>query len=572
MKNFFGKTAVVLGSLLLASSMLVACGGGGEEQQIDESKTQLYVYNYNGGVGSDWLEAVKIDFETAYAETSFAAGKKGVQVFIEKAKNTSATLANSPYNVFFTQGVRIHSDIAQNLYLNINDIVTQSLSDITGGEETGSIEDRLSPVVKDTLKAVKGEYYCLPHYETYDGVFYDIDVFEEYGLYFLDGGGFCEADAFDGGEYIGKGKLSVGPDGERGTSDDGMPSSYEEFYALIDYMVRQKVVPFIWTGQYMSSYQNKLLNGVWGAVQGRDQMWQNFNFDSNATGETVLSDVAYSFNSNGEPVVEKANVTMQTGWQTSAQVGKYYGLKTLEKIVSNSSNYSSKITGVLSHLEAQEEFIYSNLENEPIAMLLEGSYWYNEAADALNRSVSTFKERAQNRRFAMMELPRIAKGQVKEGEGTKNTLCDVLQSYAFINANVASSAEKTAVSKAFLQFAYTEDQLQKFTLSTGTYKGLNYEVSTSQIEGLDNYKKSIIELRNKSDVVKPLASNSLFLNKTTDFMLEFGTEVYKAVINGTTYQDPYLAMKDSGITAEQYFLGTIRTQESWNKSYSSFIQ
>jgi len=567
----FKKVTVVLSAILLMSAF-TGCKPDGliDDKPIDKTKTQLYVFNYNGGVGTEWLEQVKVDFEKKYANHHFADGKTGVQVHIEPSKNTDVSV-NSIYSVIFTQGVRIFSDISQGKYLNITDIVTESLSELTDGAETGTIEDRLSPELKSTLTAVDGEYYCLPHYETYDGIFYDIDVFEEYGLYFLEGGGFCEAGAFDAGEYIGKGKLSVGPDGERNTSDDGMPSSYEEFFSLIDYMVKQKVVPFIWTGEYAVSYQYKILNGVWGSVAGRDQMLQNFNFDSNLTGKKVLSDVAYSFK-DGEPVVEQAEVSLETGWQTSAQVGKYYGLKLLEKIVSNSSNYSSKITKVFSHLDAQEEFIYSNLENEPIAMLVEGSYWYNEAADALKRSENTYKDRAKNRRFAMMELPRIAKGQVSEGNGTKNTLCDMLESYAFISSKVKDDPEQLAVSKKFLQFAYTEEQLQKFTISTGTFRALNYYVSEKQLSGLDNYKKSIVELRQKSDVVRPLAHNDLFVNQQLDFMLEYGTEVYKAKIGGTTYQDPLAAMKDSNISAESYFLGTIRSQSDWDKKYSSYYK
>ena len=570
MKKFKMLLAVLL-SGVLALGLFAGCSSDSDEEPIDDTKTQLYVYNYDGGVGSKWLEDVKADFEAAYAEKSFTAGKKGVQVRIERSKASNITLTNSVYNVIFTQGQRIFSNISQGLYLKITDIVKESLSNVTGGKETGNIESRLSDGYKDMLTAIDGEYYCLPHYETYDGIFYDKDVFEQYGLYIKEGGGFCDADAFDNGVYTGSGKLSVGPDGVRGTSDDGLPSSYEEFFALIDQMVIERVVPFIWTGQYISAYQDRLLNGVWAAYAGKDQMYQNFNFDSNATGKNVKCDVVSSFDGSGNPVIEQTDVSLETGWKTSAQVGKYYALKFLEKIVSNSSYYSNKITGVLSHLDAQEEYINSNLEGKPIGMLIEGSYWYNEAETALKQSENTYKNAAKNRRFAMMELPRQTTGQVIEGHGTKNTLFDALQAYGFINANVKGDAEKEAVSKAFLQFCYTEEQLCKFTATTGTFWGLNYDVSDSMLSGLDNYKKSMVELRSKSDVVSPIASNKIYMNKQTDFMLEQGTTVMRSKVNGTDYSNPFEVLKNKTLTAEEYFLGTIKDQLYWNNNYRDYF-
>ena len=41
------------------------------ERPIDESKTTLYVSNYNGGYGTEWLYQVRDKFEEAYKDTPF---------------------------------------------------------------------------------------------------------------------------------------------------------------------------------------------------------------------------------------------------------------------------------------------------------------------------------------------------------------------------------------------------------------------------------------------------------------------------------------------------------------------
>ena len=58
----------------LATSLapLSACNRGGQyDEKVDEGKTQLYVSNYDGGFGSQWLMDLKEAFETANAGVSF---------------------------------------------------------------------------------------------------------------------------------------------------------------------------------------------------------------------------------------------------------------------------------------------------------------------------------------------------------------------------------------------------------------------------------------------------------------------------------------------------------------------
>ena len=98
----------------------------------------------------------------------------------------------------------------------------------------------ISPEEQQSFLQKNGKYYALPHYSVYQGLMYNIDLFEKKGLYFAK-----ETDNGNDGFVVKGEEKSCGPDGVYGTSDDGLPSSYEEFFKLCDYMVQRGVTPFV---------------------------------------------------------------------------------------------------------------------------------------------------------------------------------------------------------------------------------------------------------------------------------------------------------------------------------------
>lgn len=56
-----------------------ACGerGGGEDlnKPTDNTKTQLSVFNYDGGFGNEWLKKARDRFEAEYADSSLKRKK-----------------------------------------------------------------------------------------------------------------------------------------------------------------------------------------------------------------------------------------------------------------------------------------------------------------------------------------------------------------------------------------------------------------------------------------------------------------------------------------------------------------
>lgn len=559
MKRFYKFTAIILAAIsALALSACGTTGGSDKVEEVDPTKSQLYVYNYDGGIGTEWLYQAEQRFEDLYKDVSFEEGKTGVQVRVEKGKSNLDGIANSPYNVFFTEQVVYNSLIANNYLLDISDIVKSSLSSVEGCTETGTIEGKLSEEQRKAITAVDGKYYVLPHYECYTGVTYDRDLFNKKNLFIKNGGGYTNL----------KGDLSVGPDGIKGTYDDGLPSSYEEFYKLMSRMLSYNVTPFIYSGMY-STYTNNLVTGLWTAYEGKDSFMLNVNFGSGSEANGVKANVVTGFNGD-DPIIESKTISPSTGYLLSQSAGKYYALSFLETVMGNSRYLSDKITEVLSHLDAQTEYIYSSLENKPIAMIIEGSYWYNEAKESLKASANEYPEDGVNRNFAFMPLPRQITGQVTEGNGTKNTLFDSLSSWAFINANIKNDPVKVKLAKEFLKFCYTDASLRQFTEETAIFKAVDYDWDNLANGNLSNYAKSIFDIRKNSDVIHPYSDNRIFINNQSAFNFCATSEYWSSVIGSTAYAYPYSAFKEHK-SAKDYFTGMSISESKWNEMYGKYF-
>ena len=452
--------ALALGVLVSATACKTTPPGLKPEESGKDDVTILSVYNFDGGVGTKWLENLKPKFEEQFKDVSFEEGKKGVTIDIVPGKSDIASVLAQGYNVVFSEEVLFNDFAAQGKILDISDMVTASLSDVSNGVETGTIEEKLDESQKKALKAKNNKYYALPHYEVYTGLTYDADLFKEKALYFAKDGGWTDEED----------EMTCGPDGDYSTKyDNGLPSSYEEFYTLMNKMVDESVAPFVFAGQ-LPRYTNDLLAGLWAAYSGKDEFLLNVNFDSEGTNTKAR---IIEFN-NGKPVEKEVSINKENGYLMSQQSGKYYAYEFLEKITSSSDYLSPKVTGSLAHTGAQEQFIYSNLEGKtlPIGMLIEGSYWYNEARDYILRSENTYKDKAKNRNLAWMPLPRQYSGTVTEGNGTKNTLLETLTSFAVINSSIKDNEGLVNCAKTFLKYCYTNQSLANFTIDSGTPKGV----------------------------------------------------------------------------------------------------
>ena len=208
-KNFL-RVSIFLLALFMVVLVLASCWQ--HQGTIDTTKTQLYIYNYDGGIGTEWLERLKAKFEEQYKEESFEPEKKGVEIIIKRDKgNPSSTIAEDYNEIFFAEGINYNDLIVQGRLLDISDIVNETLPG-----ESKSIADKLTAEKISALTALDGKHYVLPHYEIYSGVTYDVDLFEEKRLYFGTDGGYTNyAQSYNENPELSL--LSAGPDGIKGT-------------------------------------------------------------------------------------------------------------------------------------------------------------------------------------------------------------------------------------------------------------------------------------------------------------------------------------------------------------------
>ena len=550
MKKLLTLTLGVLSLLVFAGCDRGGTLPGGE--QIQKDKTQLYVSNFDGGIGTEWLYKMKKIYEEEHSEDVYEEGKKGVQILVDPHKNNGYHMINtfdgSTIDISFNQNIRYNDWVAKDLFLDITDVVTE----INEGSSV-TIEERLDPAQKAFLQK-NGKYYAIPHYAGYQSLIYNIDLFEKKGFYFSQ-----EVDNGNDGFVVKGEQKSCGPDGIYGTIDDGLPSSHEEFFKLCDYMVSRGVIPFVWTCQYAIDYYQGLMNAVYQAYEGKEDVMLNYTYDSGDNTTEIIKNII-----NGQLITEDVKITPENGYLLKQQTGRYYAIEFFSKVVSNSSYYHPYSTGNLtfSHTDAQETYFESDLKNEPIAFLLDGPWWENEAklSGAIDRSINKYgAEKASNRNFGYLPLPSKISGRVEEGQGSVSVLQDSINSFAGINKDIPSY--KVELAKDFLRFCYTDEMLELFTVTTGIPKSLNYSISEQKMKEMTGFARSTWEMKEASEIIYPYSDSEFFNKNQTN--LTVGE--WESTVNGS-YENMYYHFKNKKSPVD-IFLGNFITQDKWLSKY-----
>ena len=271
MKKFLSKLMASIVSLS-ACAGLVSCGGvgGGTRQNAEDT---IYVYNFNGGYGSAWLEKAKVAYEAKNPNVTIKINK---QKPISGLSSTDVATGRdelwfsdmTPYYTFWADGVV--------------DSITPALTAANPYDGGKTIESKLTAEQKEFLK-INGEYYAVPHYSGYMGLFYNVETFEDYGFYLKkDKPTETYAENPDGYFTSYAEDFSYGPDGEEGTYDDGLPATYEEFLYLLDYMSKNgfnytdNKSPLISNGANNEQYVGETMYSFITDYMGYNQMMLNW--------------------------------------------------------------------------------------------------------------------------------------------------------------------------------------------------------------------------------------------------------------------------------------------------------
>lgn len=541
---------------------LIALSGciGGNIEEIDEGKSQIYVGNYDGGVGHAWLEAVAADFEELYAETSFEEEKVGVEIIIDNGKanmagnSLFANIPGSQNEMFITESVYYFDLVSQKLAYDITDVVTEKL---TAYGEDVSILDKLADDYTDYYKYYDNKYYALPFFEGFKGFVYNIDIFEKYGFFILNEGYEVDSEQLNFGNSK-SGDLSPGPDGKFGTNDDGMPATYNEFFALLDQMVLYNVDPFIWSGMY-DAYLTSTQYQLWADYEG-EEMALNYTFSGTAT------DLVKEIRPDGSVLLEDpVEITSENAYLLQKQAGKYHALQFIKRLVSDSSYYSTKaVSPSESHTAVQLYFILSSLDSslKNIAMLAEGNWWEMESSGVFEQTQVKYRKGKNDLNFGLMPFPKADASKVGEGR----TIVALNDTCIFINSNVAD--HKIELVKKFYQYIHSEEALTTFNTITGLTRAFDYELSDEQYNKLSTFGKQVYDLKHDENVeiIHAVSTNPTYIKNSSAFVEdEWGFAT--VLSDNTEYKHPWRAfINNPGLTVEDYFAGLYRKfQSSWSR-------
>ncbi|MBR2375364.1 MAG: hypothetical protein IKA88_03655 [Clostridia bacterium] len=518
-------------------------GGGGETSSIkpvDETKAQLYVWNYDGGFGHDWLDAAVERYEEANKDKVWIEGTKGVQVFVDNQKQGAAALearlSTMRNQVFFAENVNYMNWVYQGYVLDITDMVEAPISQYG---ETKSIADKLTDHQKNYYN-MNGKYYALPHYEGINGLNYDRDLFDQRSLFFHENGQITEK---ENSQF-----LSAGVDGKKGTYDDGLPATYEQFYQLCAKLVEYGCVPMNWSGLYQF-YFNSLLNSLVTDFLGDDALiCYTYNGTTDKLIESITDDGKITY-------MPETKITEENGYLIYRHEGFYRALKFAETIINNNYYDPTSFNGTVAHTDAQDNFLLSRFDDaKDIAMLVEGSWWIQEADATFKMMEKTYLAAGRHdRKIGFMPFPKATAERAAE-QNNKTYLRDDNYTLRFINANCDPAYIPLA--KDFLQFCCTDESLVEYSKVTGGTMGYQYQVSEEDFEGLEYYAQSLITHRQNSTVIYPYSNTDFFYKNKSSIATFFQADGYNVAS---------LEFKNNGRDAEEFFRATTRyfTEEEW---------
>lgn len=553
--------------LSLASLMTVttSCDHRSNEKPINKDKTQLYVGVYEGGLESGSLYKVASEFEKKYEEISFEEGKKGVEVvFLEGRYSDSMvnTISDSTEDLYFdtaASSLFLHKndkllDLSELYNAPMNyDFVTKTTNPNEPSETFYELvrEDR-----RDYYKAKDDEkFYGYPGYSQYFGLIYDIDMFEEYNLYFAKNGGFVTSK---------NDERSAGPDGDFNTTfDNGLPATYDDFFTLCDKIVSLDMTPVMWGGT-VQEYVNSLLLALVADYEGKEQAELNYNYNGVAT--TLVKSIDQDQITFESPTT----ITAKNGYELYKQAGRYYALSFLSRLISNKNyyNYLDATSPSFSNLDAQDQYLSSKRNSRKrTAMLIDGNWWCKEASGTfLSMAAENGESDSQAiRKFGLLPLPKATASKV----GEKFTALERATGDGFVNKNIPEFKKDLALS--FVQHMFkVESCVTCLELDCET-RAIDFSLTEEQYSHLNSWSKTMYDLKENATIATMYSNSDIMTLYSSE--LWFSPNLWKSMVDGTSYTYPSTAMINNKITASAYFEGLAKymSKAAWDSKFSSVV-
>lgn len=572
-------TIVLALLMIFSSSALTACGTG-SENNYNSTKTQLYVGLFKAGLGREWLDRAKIDFEEKYKDVSFEEGKQGVEVVIDykvaefkvgtfqsnvpSLVNSIYFLDQSDYAGYSSLGIlkNVNNYLNKDVYDDNGDLIditfnaeNSALSFGEGG--TTSMMDIMNEEYVYSMKHIDGNYYAAPYRNIVTGVIYDADYFNSAKLYFFkdenpetgEKFGATQADIDRGSNEDGSLEIGYGPDGVKGTTDDGMPETWNDFMTLIDNM--GSTYPFVWSGA--ENYQKMYMYmDIWANYEGYDNFKLNYSFEGE---HSELGEIKPS------NAIEKL----------TQQEGRKAAIKALYDIASNSSYVYSNWKST-DEFESQKRFVKSKKESKRIAMLVDGGYWeVNMIGEFNSMAQSNPQDGFGKRDFRLLPIPNFV-GVDGIKDQTVTNAPEVLYcagpGIVCLPSNYRNkNAVQDSLAELFLYFTHSREQMIKFTGATGgCVKPYDFKVTEADHKYLTKYGINIFNyIADGAKMISDTPTTTVVKqNNTVLFSETEGYYKFHIVSGGVHYTDPisYCIGAGASKTVDQVYTEVVNNIKS----------
>ena len=554
MKRVFKKFTLLLLSCLVAfgAFSLAACKPKSKGEKEDPTKTQIYVGMIDGGFGTSWFAPVKAAFEELYKDRSFESGKTGVQIMPNPSTTAYMTdhliknIANIKQELIFTEsGFFFYYDfVGRGLILDITDAVR---ADLTPFGDTGTIEDKLPQGYKDYYLTDDDKYYALPNNEATVGIVYNIDLWESELLYLTKDYDDGTDNGNDGFITSMSDEFSMGPDGEYGTNDDGLPATYADFYKVCDKIKTLGIDPLIWYYPYVSTMMSCLQ-----ADYDPDAFMDGYDFSATQA-ELIKEGSIKGDYTNYTYETELVDISNSNGYDAFRSAGRFHALEFVENVIRRGYVSDRGFSESSTHLTTQDQYLYGGVSRnvKQAAMLVEGSWWENEATGTFEDMAKDYTNEysKMNRRFGFLPFPKPDKTKVEAKEGY--SMLQTNRTMVFINAKTPEW--KVDLVKELLKFINTNEQIARYTTETNTTRPLDYTLTDAQLASMTNFGRELFKLHSDAKSVFPLDKNELFRRNAGAFAT--GSQAYYTKIGTMEYNMPGKDIYHENKTAKEWFEG-----------------
>ena len=521
------KTLVALLATLFMAAPVAACTPTVIPDEVPEGRTEIKISMYSGGYGTEWMENL-IDRLNQSQETYWYT------------RNPDNKAASDEIAGKILGGV-VEADIYLTTPADVERLVAGGyLEDLTSvynykheGETLTIREKTLGYEYYEKFLSDKNGIYVMPNQYNVNGIVYDHDLFEKMEWLLTDSGT--------------KNGLTKGADGVEGTYDDGLPVTYAQFKSMVQ-KISISACPFIYPDKVGFGHMMRGLEAMWAQYEGLE------NYEVGATYNGT-----YTSPSTGT----QTTITAQDGWKVYAnnlQEGRWKAVQYLNEIYMNPLYLYSERKG-LTHTDAQSVFVTSHATQKPIAMLLDGGWWENEAKRAFaDDAAFNGEEYAYGKRdFRLMPVPAFD-GQNEKSNGKHYFEGGVSGSSFAIKQS--DPVKKEGVLEFFKEYA-SDWNCKNYTTSSGCVLPFKYTLTDAEKASLSPYAQNTFEIINSESAV---IVDLYWMEKSADLNTLPG-RWDSVVVGGKEYSSHWVALNAGGVTVDSYKSGLLSTytQSNWKE-------